>query len=42
MVALVEPFGIGAFGNATRYWTPGRDATAVLPDLERRRCCATG
>jgi aminopeptidase N/ABC-type transport system involved in multi-copper enzyme maturation permease subunit len=32
-IALIEPFGIGAMGNATRYWTTA-ERNLVLPALE--------
>ncbi len=31
VMAYVEPFGLAAFGNATRYWTAGERNTELVP-----------
>ena len=31
LVSLLDPFGLGALGNITRYWTPEEQNTLVLP-----------
>ena len=31
LVSLLDPFGLGSYGNATRYWTPEEQNTLTIP-----------